>query len=253
MAHQKSVQSAQTIGVITKSNMIEKTLITTHGNLRVKIPSQLNEVTLGQMMALQDNPALGDLDAISILSGVPVPELQSVRDAGDFMQFADAVLSLSHQIKHLYNSDEIPKSITLEIDGKPINVNVIRNLSVEPAGAFMAARDVIADEIADHIKIYGEENWQDYFNPSLTACCKVLAYYFYCRITCNKYDEYAAAAFTDTIKQLRVTEALPIAKHFFMSYPNLSKPRTGFWHRLQTLWKNARASRRSKSLNTSTP
>jgi hypothetical protein len=59
----------------------------------------------------------------------------------------------------------------------------------------MAARDVIADEIAAHIKIYGEENWQDYFNPSLTACCKVLAYYFYCRVTGNKYDEYAAALY----------------------------------------------------------
>lgn len=233
--------------------MIEKTLITTHGKLQVKIPSQLNEVTLGQMMALQDTPELGDLDAISILSGVPVPELQSVRDASDFMQFADAVLALSHQIKYLYNSDDIPKNITVKVDEKPIQVNVIRNLSVEPAGAFMAARDVIADEIADHIKIYGEDNWQDYFNPSLTACCKVLAFYFYCRVTGNKYDEYAAAAFTDTIKQLRVTEALPIAKHFFMSYPNLSTTRTGFWHRLQTRWKNALASRRSKNLNTSTP
>ncbi|MES2060844.1 MAG: hypothetical protein V4456_02930 [Bacteroidota bacterium] len=232
--------------------MIEKTLITTHGKLRVNIPSQLNEVTLGQMMALQDAPDLGDLDAISILSGVPVSELQSVRDAGDFMQFADTVLALSHQIKYLYNSDEVPKSISIKIDAKAVKINIIRNLSVEPAGAFMAARDVIADEIADHIKIYGEDNWQDYFNPSLTACCKVLAYYFYCRVTGNKYDEYAAAAFTETIKQLRVTEALPIAKHFFMSYPNLSKPRTGFWHRLQTLWKSALASRRSKNLNTST-
>ncbi|MEB0249620.1 MULTISPECIES: hypothetical protein [unclassified Mucilaginibacter] len=233
--------------------MIEKTLITTHGKLRVAIPSQLNEVTLGQMMALQDNPNLGDLDAISILSGVPVADLKTVRDAGDFMAFADAVLSLSHQIKHLYNSDEIPKQVSLEIDQKNVTVKVISNLSVEPAGAFMAARDVIADEITEHVKIYGEENWKNYFNPSLTACCKVLAYYFYCLATGNVYDEYAAAAFTETIKKLRVTEALPIAKHFFMSYPNLSKPRTGYWHRLQRLWKNARASSRSRSLNTSTP
>ena len=233
--------------------MIEKTLITTHGKLRVTIPSQLNEVTLGQMMALQDSPDLGDLEAISILSGVPVADLRSVRDANDFMDFADAVLSLSHQIKYLYNSDEIPKKVTFAIEGKPVTVKVISNLSVEPAGAFMAARDIIADEIAGHIKIYGEDNWQDYFNPSLAACCKVLAYYFYCRATGNKYDEYAAADFTETIKKLRVTEALPISKHFFMRYPNLSKPRTGCWHRLQQLWKNARASSRSKNLNTSTP
>jgi hypothetical protein len=221
--------------------MIEKTLLTTHGRLRVKIPSQLDEVTLGQMMALQDTKELGDLDAISILSGVPVADLQSVKDASDFMAFADAVLSLSQQIKYLYNSDKIPKKIILELDKNPVTLNVISNLSVEPAGAFMAARDVIADEITAHINIYGEDNWQDYFNPSLTACCKVLAYYFYCRATGKSYDEYAAANFSETIKQLRVTEALPISKHFFMSYPNLSKPRTGFWHRLQQLWRSVLA------------
>jgi hypothetical protein len=232
--------------------MIEKTLITTHDKLRVKIPSQLNEVTLGQMMALQDNPQLSDLDAISILSGVLVSDLQTVRNADDFMAFADAVLSLSQQIRHLYNSDDIPKNITVEVDKKPVTVNVINNLSVEPAGAFMAARDVIADEIAEHIKIYGEDNWKDYFNPSLTACCKVLAYYFYCRVTGNKYDEYAAATFTETIKQLRVTEALPIAKHFFMSYPNLSKTRTGFWHRLLQFWRKGPAYNHSKNSSTST-
>ncbi|MFD0765204.1 hypothetical protein ACFQZI_10110 [Mucilaginibacter lutimaris] len=233
--------------------MIQKTFITTHGKLRVAIPSQLNEVTLRQMIALQDNKELGDLDAISILSGVPVAELKTVRDANDFMAFADAVLSLSHQIKYLYNSDEIPKKVSFEIGDKNVTVNVISNLSVEPAGAFMAARDVIADEIAEHVKIYGEDNWKDYFNPSLTACCKVLAYYFYCTATGNVYDEYAAAAFTETIKKLRVTEALPIAKHFFTSYPNLSKQRTGFWHLLQQLWRSVQASIRSRNLNTSTP
>jgi hypothetical protein len=191
--------------------MIEKTLITTHGKLRINIPSQLNEVTLGQMMALQDNPRLSDLDAISILSDVPVADLQTVRNAADFMQFANAVLSLSQQIKYLYNSDDIVKKTTLEIDNEPVTIKVITNLSIEPAGAFMAARDVIADEIAEHIKTYGEENWKDYFNPSLTACCKVLAYYFYCPATGNVYNEYAAAAFTETVKKLRVTEALPIA------------------------------------------
>lgn len=232
--------------------MIEKTLLTTHGKLRVKIPSQLNEVTLGQMIDLQNNTSLSDLDAISILSGIPVTNLQSVSNADDFMQFADAVLSLSHQIKYLYHSDDIPKKITVEIANKPVKIDVIHNLSVEPAGAFMAARDIIAEEITEHIKQYGEENWKDYFNPSLTACCKVLAYYFYCRITGKKYDEYAAANFTEIIKQLRVTEALPIAKHFFMSYPNLSKPKTGFWHRLLQFWKKGLVFSRSKSSGTST-
>ncbi|TSD67587.1 hypothetical protein FFF34_009410 [Inquilinus sp. KBS0705] len=233
--------------------MIEKTLKTIDDKLPVRIPSALHEVTLGQMMALQDSALLTDLDAISILSGIPLTDLQNVRDANDFAVFADAVLGLSQQIKYLYNSDTIPKKITLRIDGKPVTVSVIKNLAVEPAGAFMAAKDIIADEIAEHIKQTGEDNWQKHFNPSLKACCKVLGYYFYCRATGNRYDEYAAAAFTETIKTLGVTEALPIAKHFFMNYPALSKPRTSCWHRLLQLWKSGRAYKLSKSLNTSTP
>ena len=233
--------------------MIQKTLKTTQGKLRISMPQQLSEVTLGQMMQLQEAPDLKDLDAISILSGVPAAELQNVSNADDFIDFADAVLGLSHQIKYLYDSDAMPKTITLDLGEKQIKLDVLKNLAVEPAGAFMAARDVIADEIADHVKTYGEENWQDYFNPSLTACCKVLAYYFYCRATGNSFDEYAAAAFTDTIKKLRVTEALPIAKHFFMNFPSLSKQKTGFWHQLLQLLKKGLAYTLSKSLGISTP
>jgi hypothetical protein len=232
--------------------MIQKNLKTAQGKLLVKIPSQLNEVTLGQMMALQEKIELSDMDAISILSSIPVAQLQQVSNAADFMQFGDAVLDLSHQIKNLYDSDAIPKTVTIEIDNKQVTVDVMHSLSVEPAGAFMAARDVIADEIAQHIKIYGEENWKDYFNPSLTACCKVLAYYLYCRVTGKPFDEYAAAAFTEMIKKLWVTEALPIAKHFFMSFPDLSKPKTGFWRRLLQLLKNVLVSTLSKSSGTST-
>ncbi|MFD0792775.1 hypothetical protein ACFQZX_04060 [Mucilaginibacter litoreus] len=233
--------------------MIQKTIKTTNGKLQVKIPSQLSELTLGQMIALQEKKDLSDLEAISILSGIPVTTLQQIANGDDLLEFADNIMALSRQISNLYNSDDIPKHITLKIGEDSVKVNVIRNLSVEPAGAFMAARDIIAEEIARHIDIYGQENWQDYFNPSLTACCDILAHYFYCRATSKAYDEYAIIDFTDTIKQLRVTEALPIAKHFFMRYPNLSKRKTPFWHRMSAFWKNGRVFKTLKNLNISTP
>ncbi|MEN0053639.1 MAG: hypothetical protein AAGC65_08215 [Mucilaginibacter sp.] len=59
--------------------MIEKTLQTTDGKLRVKIPDQLNELTLGQMMALQEKPELNDIEAISILSCIAVETLNNVK------------------------------------------------------------------------------------------------------------------------------------------------------------------------------
>jgi hypothetical protein len=234
--------------------MIEKTLKTTQGKLTVKIPTDLSEVTLGQMMELQDNPLLNDIGAISILSGIALDELQNVININDLQIFADPVLSLSHQIKYLYNSDDIPQKITFSSPGKKdVTVNVIRNLSVEPAGAFMAARDIIADEINHHIKLYGEENWKEYFNPSLKACCQVLAHYFFCRVTRKKYNEYEVEEFCGDIKKLRVTEALPVAKHFFTFYPNLLKQKTSFFHRIPQFWKRRQAYNPSKNLSTSTP
>jgi hypothetical protein len=116
--------------------MIEKTLKTTRGTLSITMPSQLKEVSLGQMMQLQEKTDLSDLDAISILSGIAIDELKDVSNFHDFDVFGEAVLSLSNQIKHLYNSDEIPSRVTFKIDSKTVKVNVIRNLSVEPAGAF---------------------------------------------------------------------------------------------------------------------
>jgi len=210
--------------------MIEKKLKTTFGNLRVKIPAILNEVSLGQMMELQANPDLNDLEAISILSGIPVTELKNVNNINDFQAFGDHVLSLSHQIKHLYNSDAIPAKVTFQ-SGK--TVKVMHNLSVEPAGAFMAARDIIADEINEHVKQHAGDDREVHFNPSLKACCQVLAHYFFCRATGKKYNEYEAEEFCNEVKKLMVTEALPIAKHFFSCYPSLSKPKTNCWHRFR--------------------
>ncbi len=98
---------------------------------------------------------------------------------------------------------------------------------------------------------HGEDNWQEYFNPSLNACCQVLAHYFYTRVTGKMYNEYEAEDFVNEVKKLRVTEALPIAKHFFTCYPNLSKPKTACWHRLRQFWKKEPGYKPSKSLNTS--
>jgi hypothetical protein len=98
-------------------------------------------------------------------------------------------------------------------------VKPIRYLPVEPAGAFLAVRDIIADEINEHINLYGEDDWQEHLQPSLKACCHVLAYYFFCRATGKKYDEYEAEEFCEEVKKLRVTEALPVAKHFFPVIP----------------------------------
>jgi hypothetical protein len=233
--------------------MIEKVLRTTEGKILVRIPTNLSEITLGQMMAMQEKPYLDNINAISILSGVPMNELHNVRNIDDFQIFGESVLSISHQIKNLYNSDTIPKKVNFTFGKTQVAVNVMNKLSVEPAGAFMAASDIIADEINETIKIHGEDNWKEHFHPSLKACCQLLAHYFFCRATGKSYNEYEAEEFTNEIKKLRVTEALPIAKHFFTCYPNLLKQRTSFFQRLRQYWRKKLVSRRLKNLNISTP
>lgn len=237
--------------------MTERILKTTGGKLRIQMPTQLNEVTLGQMMDLQVCPDITDIEAIGILSGIPVTELQNIKNYDDLHQFGEVVLSLSYQIQSLYNSNEIPKEVIFTLPGadgaslQKTKVKVMHNLSIEPAGAFMAAREIIAEEINTHIKTHGEDDWQEHFNPSLNACCQVLAQYFYCRATGKKYNEYEVESFTNEVKKIRVTEALPISKHFFTCYPSLSMPKTSFWHRLLQCLKKGQASSRSKNLNIS--
>jgi hypothetical protein len=233
--------------------MIEKTLRTGDGKLKVRIPTILNEITLGQMMEMHERHYMDDLDAISILSGISREELYTVTNFDDFQVFGDHVQSLAHQIKYLYNSDIVPHKVIFMLGKRKVTINVIRNLSVEPAGAFLAARDIIADEINEHINLYGEDGWKEHFQPSLKACCNVLAQYFFCRATGKRYDEYEAEEFAEEIKKLRVTEVLPIAKHFFSCYPDLLKQKIGFFQRLHQYWRRRQVYRRLKNLKTSTP
>ena len=111
--------------------MIEKTLKTIDGSLRVRIPTILNEITLGQMIGMQEKHYLNDLDAISILSGIPKEELNNVINFDDFSIFGEYVESLANQIKYLYNNEIVPYDVTFILGKRKVNVKVIHNLSVE--------------------------------------------------------------------------------------------------------------------------
>jgi hypothetical protein len=190
--------------------MIAQILKTTNGQLTVKIPEHLHEVTLGQLIDMQSAENMSDLEAIHILSAIPIAELQNVKNFKDLQLFNDQIATLSQQIKDLYNSDSLPKTITFNINGELKTVKVISNLSIEPAGAFLAARDIITDEINNHIEQHGD-NWKAHFNPSLKTCAMLLAQYFYSAVTGNWYNEYKAEEFYDEVVKLPFTDALPIA------------------------------------------
>ena len=230
--------------------MFKKTVNTLAGKLSISIPSTIDEITIGQVIQMQERPLLTDLEALSILSGVPLAELQNIKKIDDLYVFGEIILLLSGQLKSLYSNDRLPKQVTFHLVNGIKTVRVPRNLSVEPVGAFFAAREIIAGEISEYIKQHGENNWQSTFNPSLKTCCQVLAHYFYCGATGKLYNEYEAEEFSGEIKKLRVMEALPIAKHFFSCYPDLLKQRIGFFQRLHQYWRRKQVYRRLKNLNT---
>jgi hypothetical protein len=55
--------------------MIEKMLPTTAGRLKIRMPTILNEITMRQMIELQEKHYLNNVEAISILSGISAEEL----------------------------------------------------------------------------------------------------------------------------------------------------------------------------------
>ena len=236
--------------------MITKTLDTTSGKIKVSIPGNLNEITLGQVIELHNNPELYDIKAISILSGIPLETLQNTLDYSQFSIFTEYVKSLAHQIKYCYDGATLPK--TVSFGTKPVKrfgfvfqkenkVEVITNLSMAPAGAFMASRDIIATEINRHIEIYGEDKWREHFNPNLESMALVLAHYFYCRVTGDMWSEQKAEAFKSEVLKLSLQTALPIARHFFLNYPDLSKQKISLWAALRQRWKYEQALRRLKN------
>ena len=85
--------------------MIVKKIRSTSGKISLAIPNELHELTLGQLMALQEKEVLDDLDAISILSGTPKCELQNIKDIADMSEFGESILLLSQHFagkSHLY-------------------------------------------------------------------------------------------------------------------------------------------------------
>lgn len=223
--------------------MITKVLAHQTGKLKITIPTNLNELTLGTLIALQESQDMDDLDAISILSGISKDELKNLKNFTDVDVFSEHIFSLSHQLKYTYNEKALPETIYF---GK-VKVKVIKNLSIEPAGAFMAARDIMADEINKHIAEYGEDNWKANIKPSPKSCGMILAHYFYCRVTGNKYEEQKAEEFFDQVKDLPVQVALPIARYFFLNYPNLLKQKISLWQVIKQNLKRKQALRRLKS------
>ncbi|MDB5154663.1 MAG: hypothetical protein JWR54_3414 [Mucilaginibacter sp.] len=122
-----------------------------------------------------------------------------------------------------------PKAIKVKYKGKLKKVS-LKRMGIEPAGAFLTSRNIIADEIKRSRQEWGEDQWQDNFTPSYEVICRVVDQFLYCPVTKTLWEEQIVKN-TRLSLNLSVPEVMYIGKHFFNAYPNLIRPRT----RLQSM------------------
>lgn len=234
--------------------MITKSLTTLSGSVKIKIPENLSEITLGQMIEMQKAS-----DTIPLVPELTKEIADNIIDFKQLQEIRERLLSLAHQIKYAYDEAKLPTTLIFGTEVKrkwfrnvviPKRIKVPQNLSIEPAGAYLASRDVIAEEINRHIAEFGEDQWEQNFVPSLDCCASILAHYFYCPVTGMLYNEQRAESFREEVLKLSVAEALPIARFFIVAYPDLSRQKISLYKLFRLLLKKRLALRRIKNLNT---
>ena len=216
--------------------MIIKTIQTTTGRKKLTIPTSLAEITLGQMIELEKDGNPGII--VEGLTDELFDNIVAIQDRNDIEQ---RILSLAHQIGYCYQELKIPDRVKFGKDW----FDVPKNLSIEPAGAYLVSRNIIADEMNKCEDL-------EHFRPSLNACAKLLANYFYCRVTGDVWGEQQAESFVSEVLKLPVTVALPIARYFFLNYPNLLNQNRSLWQAVKQIWNEKRVLRNLKNSNTLT-
>ena len=183
--------------------MITKQVQTLTGKIRLQIPTELTEITLGSMIAMES--ATGN--EIPLIPDLTAEVCDNIVNVSDLIDIRERILSLAHKIKYQYQETKLPEKL--------LGVKVPQNLSIEPAGAYLVCRDLIAEEINRHITEFGEDEWEQHFQPSLNTCALILANYFYCRVTGELWNEQKAEEFRSEVLKLSVAESLPVARFFF--------------------------------------
>ncbi|HXP53154.1 MAG TPA: hypothetical protein VN922_24635 [Bacteroidia bacterium] len=215
--------------------MITKTVQTLTGRIRLNIPTELSEITLGAMIEMES--ATGN--SIPLIPELTEDVVNNITDIADLIDIRERILSLAHKIKYQYQETKLP--------AKLIGVKVPSNLSIEPAGAYLVCRDLIAEEINKHIELHGEDDWQSHFHPSLNTCALILSNYFYSRVTGELWNEQKAEEFQEQVLTLSVAEALPVARFFIRSYPDLCLPKISLWQVFKQKLREKRALRNLRS------
>jgi hypothetical protein len=227
--------------------MIKKDFKTFDGKITISIPENLKELTIGQLAEMNEEPNRTTFRLISILSYVPENTLANLNCYLDLEALVPAFSSLLSQLNAGLGKMIVPSEFQIRYKGRVKYVKVAKDLAFEPAGAYVQACSIIAEEIEIAKQKYGA-NWRDNFGPSYRSQIRILANFFYQRVTGEKYNVEGVEDFYNTVKFLPVSIAVPVARYFFLKYPNLQKKKTSFWQAVQLIWKKKQASNNLENL-----
>lgn len=216
--------------------MITEVLKTNSGPVTIRIPQNMHEITLGQLIEIGNESE--NSNVMPMIPGLTREVYDNIIYYDQVKELQERIASLVHQINYCYNEASIPEYVVLGTKKikrfglnriVPNKVKVLKNLGIAPAGAYLECRDLIAAEANEYIKNTRDENWKTNFKPSNETAALILAHYFYCAATGKDWNENDAADFKSEVLKLSIQDALPIARYFFLKYPDLSKTKIGFW------------------------
>lgn len=225
--------------------MITHKIKTTSGLIPITIPGNIDELTMGMLIKLTPEPGdtLMSLQQLSVLSGIPLetdgPDdicLYDVCDMESLDIFSDTLKVLEYQLLSLKDERSIPESVTLPVTAKHSKkwfnirgisnikkVKVLDNLTIQPAGAYMEAKQAIAGDFKEWQEHNPDDKDLTLYAPKISTMIRVLSLYLYCQATGEKFNRKRAAEFDSVVEQMPVSVALPIATYFFLRYLNLLK------------------------------
>lgn len=216
--------------------MITQKIKTTGGSLAISIPNQLSEITLGMVSALttQHGDTLTPIEQLSVLSGIPVesedkPCLYDICNIDDLEVFADTIKAMSYALASI-DTTKVPKEVALNIPVKhskrfclskkqsKTSIKINTDIGIQPYGAYAEAKEVINSEVKEWERVKKEYGRDIEFNPSVNSLIRILALYFYCPATGERFNPVKVSKFEEVVKQIPVTEGLAIARAFFLKY-----------------------------------
>lgn len=190
-----------------------KTIIitTSQGDLYLKFPDKLSEISFGDYVRLQSD-TMTAFEVVAMLSSIDVDQLYDVTNYAEANALFHTHIAL---LKHAIETGEdirLPKYVSV-LQGRKRRRISLKNMAPTPTGAHIDIWEVIKSEFWAAYFLDGEE-WSDNFRPSNEALSKIANIFLQ-----GKLHQYSNKSNQQLADQLPANEVLAIAKHLFNNYP----------------------------------